>query len=191
MLATRRISPGSTILKEQRLREIIREKSLLRDTDFLLASGVVSNYYFNMKKTTLDPEGISLVADLLFVRLRDTDFQFLGGLETGAIPIVTAVSMRSWPSEKPIKSFFVRDKAKDHGTRDLIDGYIEDGARVIIVDDVTTKGDSAMKAVQAVRNRHCTVVKVISIVDRLEGASANFDREGIPFEHLFTTRDFD
>lgn len=190
MLATRRIPTDSLNLKKHRLREIIRERSLLRDKEFLLASGELSNYYFNMKKTTLDPEGISLVADLLFARLRDTDFQFLGGLETGAIPIVTAISMRSWP-ERPINSFFVRDRAKDHGTRDLIDGFIEDGARVIIVDDVTTKGNSAMKAVQAVRNRHCVVVKVISIVDRLEGAYTNFEREGIPFEPLFTTRDFD
>ena len=68
---------------------------------------------------------------------------------------------------RPIKGFFVRDEAKDHGTKKLIDGYIEDGASVIIVDDVTTKGESALKAVRAVQARECRVVCVVSLVDRL------------------------
>jgi orotate phosphoribosyltransferase len=85
----------------------------------------------------------------------------------------------------------VRDEVKNHGTKELIYGFIEDGAEVILVDDVTTLGRSVMKAVAMVRERACKIRKVITVVDRLEGAEATFRDQGIPFFPLFTTRDFD
>jgi orotate phosphoribosyltransferase len=189
MLATRTIPESSIVSKRRRLLEIVRDNSLLKGTEFLLSSGERSNYYFDMKKTTQDPEGINLVADVLFDYLRPLDFQYIGGLATGAIVVMAAVCMKSWP-ERPIQGFFVRDEAKNHGTKKLIDGFIEDGSSVVIVDDVTTTGDSAMKAVDAVRARGCRVVRVISLVDRLEGAKENFARKGIHFHPIFTTEDF-
>jgi orotate phosphoribosyltransferase len=84
----------------------------------------------------------------------------------------------------------LREEIKNHGTQQLVEGHIENGADVIIIDDVTTKGTSAMKAVAAVRQRNCNVLKVITIVDRLEGASETFRNEGLGFVPLFTTKDF-
>ena len=190
MLARQTARFDSSQEKWYRLRQIIRKQSLLRGEKFLLASGEWSDYYFDMKPTTFDPEGASLVGELMFNKVRDLKFDFIGGLEIGAIPVVAAVCIKSWP-ELPIRGFFVRDAAKDHGTKKLIDGHIWDDATVIIVDDVTTKGNSAMKAVTAARGRGCRVLKVISIVDRLEGATARFAEEGIPFESIFTTKHFD
>ena len=190
MLATHAIPENTLLLKKRRLLEIIRTQSLLKGDQWVLASGEKSNYYFDMKQTTHDPEGVNLVADVLFEYLRPLEFKYIGGLATGAISVMVAVCMRSWP-ERPIRGFFVRDGAKDHGTKKLIDGFIEDGAPVVIVEDVTTKGESAMKAVRAVRARNCEVVRVVSLVDRLEGATENFAREGIQFHALFNTRDFD
>jgi len=189
MLAKRVIGEDSVVAKRRRLRDIIYEKSLLKNREWVLASGEKSNYYFDMKMTTQDPEGANLVGEVLFDHIMQYEFQFLGGLATGAIAPMLAVCMRSWP-DRPIPGFFVRDEAKDHGTKKLIDGYIEDGASVIIVDDVTTKGDSAMKAVRAVQQRGCKVVRVVSLVDRQEGARENFEREGIQFEAIFDTDDF-
>lgn len=189
MLAKRVINEDSGIAKRRRLRDIIHQNSLLKYREFLLASGASSKYYFDMKMTTQDPEGAWLVGEVLFEYIRQFDFKYLGGLATGAIGPMISVCIRSWP-ERPIKGFFVRDEAKDHGTRKIIDGYIEDGASVIVVDDVTTKGDSAMKAVRALQARDCKVVCVISLVDRLEGARENFKRAGIRFESIFTTDDF-
>lgn len=176
--------------KRRRLHEIIAAQSLFRDREFRLSSGGRSNYYFDMKKTMLDPEGGGLVGDLVFDIVRREGVRFVGGLATGAIPIVTAVSMRSWP-EHPIRAFYVRDEVKDHGTRELIYGFIEDGAGVVLVEDVTTEGRSVMKAAAAVQGHGCRVAKVITVVDRLEGARANLAAAGIPFAPLFTTRDFD
>ena len=175
--------------KRQRLRDIIRERSLLQDRGFVLTSGRSSNFFFDMKRTLLDPEGGGLVADLLFDMIRDDDVDAVGGLETGAIPIVALLCARSWP-EKPITGFFVRKEAKGHGTDQRIDGLLDRGARVILFEDVTTTGGSVMQAAEQVLRLDCKIVRIISIVDRLEGAVENFKAAAIPFESLFTWRDF-
>jgi orotate phosphoribosyltransferase len=175
--------------KKQKLRAIISRASLLREREFRLTSGRSSNFFFDLKRTMLDPEGASLLADLLFDRIRGEQVDCIGGMETGAIPIVATLCMRSWP-EKPIKGFFIRKEAKGHGTDRRVDGLLESGSRVILVEDVTTTGGSAMQAVDQVREAQCKVIKVISVVDRLEGAEDNFRRSGIRFEALFDRRDF-
>ena len=97
--------------KRQRLLGIIRHSSLLQQRDFVLASGRSSSFFFDMKRTMLDPEGAALAADLLFDLISDEQVDAVGGLETGAIPIVAAVCASSWP-EKPITGFFVRKEAR-------------------------------------------------------------------------------
>jgi orotate phosphoribosyltransferase len=175
--------------KKQRLLAIIRRESLLQNRDFRLVSGRSSNFFFDMKKTMFDPEGAALLADLLFDAIKEEDVDFIGGLETGAIPIVAALCMRSWPA-KPIRGFFVRKDMKGHGTDQRIDGHLEKGSKVILFEDVTTTGGSAMQAVDQARQFGCTVVKVMSLVDRLEGAEETFRAAGLEFEALFTWRDF-
>jgi orotate phosphoribosyltransferase len=175
--------------KRERLLGVIGRRSLLQNRDFVLASGRSSSFFFDMKRTMFDPEGAALAAELLFDRIKDEAVDCIGGLETGAIPIVAALCARSWP-DKPIKGFFVRKEAKGHGTDQRIDGLLETGSRVILLEDVTTTGGSVMQAAEQARRRDCTIVKIISIVDRLEGAEDNFRNAGIKFESLFTWRDF-
>jgi orotate phosphoribosyltransferase len=175
--------------KRERLIAIIRRQSLLQNRDFLLVSGRASNFFFDMKKTMFDPEGAALLADILFDAIKGEDVEYIGGLETGAIPIVAALCARSWP-EKPIKGFFVRKENKGHGTDQRIDGRLERGSKVILVEDVTTTGGSVMQAVDQARQFGCTVLKVVSVVDRLEGAAENFRTAGLKFESVFTWRDF-
>jgi len=116
-----------------------------------------------------DPEGAALLADLLFAAIKGDDVEYIGGLETGAIPIVAALCARSWP-EKPLKGFFVRKENKGHGTDQRIDGLLQRGSKVILFEDVTTTGGSAMQAVNQARQLDCTVLRVVSAVDRMEGA---------------------
>jgi orotate phosphoribosyltransferase len=173
-----------------RLRSIIRRESLKENAEFKLSSGRSSQFFFDMKKTMFDPEGVTLLADILFQMIRDDPVEYVGGLETGAIPIVTAVCYRSHV-EKPIKSFFVRKEPKGHGTNKLIDGQFSPNSRVILFEDVTTTGGSAMKAVEAVREQGCSILKVVTVVDRLEGAIDTFDRAGLKFEAVFNRHDFE
>jgi orotate phosphoribosyltransferase len=175
--------------KRQRLLSIISRASLLQGREFRLTSGGSSNFFFDLKKTMLDPEGASLLADLLFDKIKAEDVDCIGGMATGAIPIVAVLCMRSWP-EKPIKGFFIRREAKGHGTDQRVDGLLDRGSRVILFEDVTTTGNSVMRAVDQTRQFQCTILKVITVVDRLEGAEENFHQAGITFEALFTRRDF-
>jgi orotate phosphoribosyltransferase len=177
-------------LQWDRLREIIRENSLKKDKTYTLASGKTSGYYFDMKPTTLDPEGLSLLCPALYELVPEHRGVFVGGLAAGAIPIVTALVHYS-ASRNGIMGFYVREEIKNHGTQKLIEGHIEDGADVIMVDDVTTSGSSVMKAIEAVKERGCRVIRVITIVDRLEGAKDTFAKQGIEFIPLYTTSDFD
>ena len=171
-----------------RLLEIIKAKSLLLG-QFKLVSGAVSNYYLDMKPTMFDPEGAHLVAELVCDLLKDErDVEAIGGLELGAVPIVVAVCARSWHG-RPVDGFVVRKEIKDHGTERKIDGNFKPDSTVILFDDVTTKGGSVMKAVHAVRARGATVKKIITLVDRLEGAEENLGKEGIALVALYTTRD--
>jgi orotate phosphoribosyltransferase len=189
-MANKRAIPLSSPAKRKRLHQIIKSQSLLKDHDYVLASGKKSDYYFNMKRTTFDPEGSNLIAEMVYDEIADEKGVYIGGLANGATPIVSTTVFIS-ASHKPKMGFYVREEIKNHGTQQLIEGFIEDGADVIIVDDVTTLGGSVMKAVAAVRARKCNVKKIITIVDRLEGAAEKFRQEGIEFVSFFTTRDFD
>jgi orotate phosphoribosyltransferase len=174
--------------KRQRLGALIRRTSVLQDRDFRLTSGRSSNFFIDLKKTMFDPQGAALLADLLFDMIRDEDVEYIGGMATGAIPIVAALCLRSWP-EKPLKGFFVRKETKGHGTGQRVDGLLETGSKVILFEDVTTTGGSVMQAADQVRQLQCRVMRVVTVVDRLEGAAENFRKAGIRFEALFTWRD--
>jgi orotate phosphoribosyltransferase len=172
--------------KEQ-LRQIIKSESFLTG-DFTLASGQHSSYFLDMKKTIFHPQGASLVANLLFEMVKDEDVEYIGGLEIGAIPIIANICARSWP-ERPLKAFFVRKALKEHGTNKLIDGQFAPNSKVVLFEDVTTTGGSVMKAVNAVREQGCTVKKVLTIVDRLEGATDNLKHADLELVHLFTIKE--
>ena len=171
-----------------RLLEIIKERSLLRG-QFKLASGAISDYYLDLKPTSFHPEGAALIAEIVADMLADDhDVDSIGGLELGAVPIVAAVCARSWP-ERPIRGFVVRKEKKGHGTDQKIDGNFKPGSKVVLIEDVTTKGGSVMQAVRAVRAQGAQIKRIITIVDRLEGARENLKREGIELTAIFTTDD--
>jgi orotate phosphoribosyltransferase len=176
--------------EKERLLAIIKERSFLtKGGPFKLASGAMSDYYLDMKPTMFSPEGLSLIADIAFGLLRDdSSVASIGGLELGAVPIVCAVSMRSH-NARPIDAFVVRKDKKGHGTDKKIDGNFRPNSSVVLFEDVTTRGGSVMEAVRAVRAQGATVTKVISVVDRLEGAAENLKKEGIELVAMFTTDD--
>ncbi|MBI5260905.1 MAG: orotate phosphoribosyltransferase [Bradyrhizobium sp.] len=176
-----------------RLHDIIRKRSFGRG-EITLASGRKSDFYFNLKPTMLDPEGAALLAELTYEALKDDQLDFVGGLEMGAVPLAGAIAQLSWLKGHPIAAFFVRKKPKEHGARLAIEGLAKDenlqGKRVVVVEDVTTTGGSAMKAVEALREAGANVVLVFTMVDREEGASETFAQAGIPFRSLYKASEF-
>jgi len=160
---------------KQRLAEIVLEKSFqYRDNPpFTLASGKTSNYYFNCKTTTMDPEGMYLIGNILFDMLGDADISAAGGLTLGADPIANALSLISYQKNKPIKSFVVRKDVKDHGTKKAVEGNITTGERVVIIDDVITTGGSTITAIEIAREAGLVIDRVIALIDREEGGREN------------------
>jgi orotate phosphoribosyltransferase len=176
-----------------RLAEIIRKRSFGRG-EITLASGRKSDFYFNLKPTMLDPEGAALLAELTFEALRDDQVDYVGGLEMGAVPLAGAIAQLSWLKNHPIAAFFVRKKPKEHGARLSVEGLSKGetlaGKRVVIVEDVTTTGGSAIKAVDAVRESGGEIVAVVTMVDREEGAAEAFSEAGVPFRSLYKAAEF-
>ncbi len=188
------ITSRSPAADRARLVEIVKARSFQTGAEMKLASGRTSTFYFNMKPTMLNAEGGLLVANLILDQLEGTSAHWIGGLEMGAVPIASAVAAVSPLRGQPLSAFFVRKQAKDHGTRSLIEGLAPgeslNGARVVVVEDVTTTGNSALKAAEAVRSEGGEVVQVITIVDRLEGAAETFRSAGLTFTPLLTLDDF-
>ncbi|HEY4134361.1 MAG TPA: orotate phosphoribosyltransferase [Alphaproteobacteria bacterium] len=174
-----------------RLRDIIKEHSLLSGRNFKLASGKESGFYFDMKKSTLHPEGANLMADLLLDELEKEDVTHVGGVAMGAVPMVAALCVRSHQRGKKLEFFYVRKEGpKDHGAETLIDGYFGPGAKVAILEDVTTTGGSAFKTIGVVEAQGAKVQVVLTVVDRLEGAQAAFAERKLKLVTLLTNEDF-
>jgi orotate phosphoribosyltransferase len=171
-----------------RLREIIAEKSF-RSGRFTLASGKTSDIFINLKTTMLDPEGAGLLGDAIIAVMREAGVRTVGGLAMGAVPLVSAACARSFP-DYPVNAFFVRPKVKDHGIIQEIDGNLEEGAKVVLIDDVVTTGGSVMKAVEAARGKSCEIAFVLAIVDRLEGGRENLAAEGLELKAIYDRHDF-
>ena len=191
-----------------RLRAIIAAKSFGQGAEITLASGKKSNFYFNMKPTMLDPEGAALIAGLILDQVSgrtagqgpspgfgpSSKPGLVGGLELGAIPIAVAVALASHGRSMPIPAFIVRKAAKQHGTRQRIEGFAPGeglaGKSVLMVEDVTTTGGSLLDAIEVVREAGGVVTQAITVVDRLEGASAALSAAGVELIALFTAKDF-
>ena len=189
MMDTSTSAPQTLDPRRNRLREIIKEKSLITGRTFTLASGRTSSFFVNLKQTMLDPEGANLLADLTLDVMEAQGIHNIGGLEMGAVPLVSAVCTKSF-ERFPVKAFFVRKAVKDHGTAQLIDGHLDEGSEVLIIDDVVTTGGSAIKAAEAVRARGCHVSKILAIVDRQEGGRENLMRQGFELISLLNRSDF-
>jgi orotate phosphoribosyltransferase len=159
-----------------------------------LASGRKSNFYFNLKPTMLYLESAALLAELTLDALRETEADDVGGLEMGAVPIAGAIAQASFQHGRPISAFFVRKKPKEHGAKLHVEGLTAAeslrGKRVVVVEDVTTTGGSALKAIEVVQDAGGDIVLVFTIVDREEGAMETFASAGLPFRALFRAAEF-
>jgi orotate phosphoribosyltransferase len=176
-----------------RLQKIIAARSFGRG-EVTLASGRKSDFYFNLKPTMMNPEGAALLAELTLDALKDGKYDYVGGLEMGAVPLAGAIAQLSWINAHPIAAFFVRKKPKDYGAKAQVEGLAKgeslQGKRIVIIEDVTTTGGSALKVVESVREAGGEVALVLTMVDREEGAAETFREAGLPFKALFRASEF-
>ncbi len=169
---------------------LLKERAFQKG-DFLLSSGKRSTYYIDGKKVILTAEGAFLAAVLVLESLKNDDFDLVGGPSLGAVPLAGAIAALSWARGKPVDTFFVRKEPKKHGQQNWIEGSVTPGSRVIVIEDVVTTGESVLKTLSRLKEFGAEVVKVVALVDRLEGARERLEESGYSFESLFTIKDLD
>jgi len=168
----------------EELKKILIERSILKG-DFTLVSGRKSTYYINGKMTTLYGPGLGLAAKLLLESVADLEYDGFAGPVIGADPIIGALLALSAERGESVEGFLIRKEAKGHGTKKLVEGKLEEGMRVIIVEDVVTTGGSLLKAAEAVEDGGGEIAAVHVLVDREEGAADRIAGAGYEFRSLF------
>lgn len=169
----------------------LMQAKALRFGDFVLASGKRASYYLDGKQITLDPEGARLVAEGLLELLAQGEWpDAIGGMSIGADPITASVVLLSGMRGRPLRGFMVRKEPKGHGTGQYMEGPVQPGDRVAIVEDVVTTGGSTLQAIERAKAYGLKVIRVLAIVDRMEGGSEALAQEGYRLESLLRIQDF-
>ena len=171
--------------ERDRLRQMLLDRSM-RFGEFVLSSGATSTFYIDVRKTSLHPEGLRWISRMFFEALEGDRVTAVGGLTLGADPLVAGVVLYSAEVGRPLEGFLVRRNSKDHGLRSEVEGNLAGHKRVAILDDVITSGESAMIAAEAAESYKAQVVRVLTVVDRAQGAAPVFQQRGLPFSALFT-----
>lgn len=175
------------------LKKIIRNKSF-RNGTHVLSSGQITNYYLDLKPTMMDYKASAIIAELILEKIADLEIDLVGGIELGAVPLVSSVVALSSLTKTPVNGFIVRKKLKDHGSMNAIEGFSLNeslaGKTVCILEDVTTTGQSVLKVIEECKQQGAHIAIVISVVDRSSGASQLFEEHGIKFESLFESFEF-
>ena len=165
------------------------KKNAYKKGEFTLSSGKTSQHYVNCKPVILSGEGLTLVGTL-FLDFIEEDSVAVGGLTLGADPLVSAVAMTSWLDNNrrtKLDALIVRKQAKGHGTQAWIEGRLPlKGSKVTVLEDVTTTGGSSIKAVEKLRDAGYVVNRVVSVIDRQEGAVDAMKEAGLELCSIFT-----
>lgn len=161
-----------------------------RRGDFILASGKRSTLYIDARLTTMSPEGLVLIGRLGLARIREYwAADSVGGLTLGADPISYAISYTSAMTAMPLRAFTVRKETKTHGTGKLIEGPFHPGDRVVVIEDVITTGNSALKAASAVQGAGASVLGILALVDRQEGGREKIEEAGFSVTSIVTAQE--
>ena len=186
-MSTTAEAAGASTQKD-RLRVLLARDAFC-ERDVSLSSGSASKYYFDCKRVMLTPKGADLVGQACLDELNDwpVPVQAVGGLAAGAVPMVSAIIMKSGK----INGFFVRPEPKKHGLMRLIENPPPAGTNVVVVDDVVTSGSSLLRAARAAGEAGCNVVGALTLVDRNDGGAERIRQEIPRYVSLFTKdRDF-
>lgn len=164
--------------------DALKECGAIKFGDFTLASGKKSKFYVDIKKASMNPELLKLIARRIseIMKLHSINADYIGGVALGGVPIAVSVSLETG---SPI--LMIRKEAKEYGTKGQIVGDVIPGSKVVLVEDVTTTGGSVIKAIQTLKDEGLIIRHVITVVDREEGASESLacaDVELIPLVRM-------
>jgi len=158
--------------------DALRDAEAVKFGEFELSHGGTSEYYVDKYVFETDPECLELIAEAFAARIGD---ERLAGVALGAVPLVATTAVATG---RPY--VIVRKSAKEYGTGNRIEGELEAGDEVVVLEDIATTGRSAADAVEALRDAGATVERVLVVVDREEGARGTLEGIGVELESLVT-----
>lgn len=163
--------------ERQQIIDLLLSSGSVRFGQFTLTSGQTSKVYIDVKRAWTDPARLRVMAGALARRVGDADR--LAGMELGAVPLVVATALQT---ERPY--VVIRKAARDHGTRQRFEGEIPAGARVLLIEDTSSTGGSALESIRIIREAGGVVTRALVVVDRGMGAIDRMRAEGIALEPL-------
>jgi orotate phosphoribosyltransferase len=175
------------------LHDVLKTKSVKFGT-FTLASGRTSDVYVDCRLTTCDPRAMPLIGRVFLRKMEEKGWfpEAVGGLTMGADPIAFAIARESLDRMPPVECFVVRKERKSHGTQKLVEGLEStDGRRVVIIEDVCTKGESTGLAIENARSMGMMIIGAVCLIDREAGATELLrDKYGLELASIFKLSDF-
>ena len=178
--------------QKSQLIDIIKKKSLTKGP-VRLSSGQISDFYINLKPTLLYPRALDIISDLMltFFKEKTSEVIGVGGLGIGALPLTTAVSLKSLSWDIPLMNLYIREKVKDYGTKQVIEGLdnVQTEDKIWILEDVVTTGKTSLTAVERCQQAKLNVEGVLTCIDRGEGGKENIEAKGLKFHHLLSIED--
>lgn len=180
---------------KKELQALIKEKCFLRSETpiFRLTSGKMSDFYFDLRRATLSPQGQFLIGNIVFEMITELGLALdaVGGLTMGADPIATATACCSYIKGRPLEAFVIRKEPKAYGTMRQVEGNVEPGSRVVVLDDVLTTGKSTIKAIDTAREFGLEVLGALVLLDRCEHeGKKSVEAKGVKLWSVFTASDF-
>jgi len=169
-------------MTREQLAQRIAQVSLLHG-NFTLRSGRTSNYYLDKYRFETQPDVLIELGKMFAAKIQPGVTR-IAGAELGAVSLAAAAAMASG---KPF--VIIRNQKKDYGTSKLIEGVLNKGDKLLIVEDIMTTGGQVLEAVKTLRDAGAEIERIVAVIDRLEGARQNIEGAGLVFESLFTTSD--
>jgi len=177
--------------ERERLLEILKKLSY-EEGDFVLTSGKRSTFYIDCKETTLNPEGMHLVGNIMYGMAKDMPgIDAVGGVSIGGDPLVCAVVLEAYQRKDNLMGLFISKEPKGHGSNLWVEGgkNLRKGMNVVILEDVVTTGGSSLKAIDVTEKAGYNVKGTIVILDRLEGGKEAIESKGYMFKSIFNLND--
>mgnify|MGYP001156843475 FL=1 len=153
--------------------------------DFTLSSGLKSDFYFDGRLLSMDPQASSIIAKWIIDKSKEHNVTYIGGPAVAAVPLIGATVAMSASNKAPLSGFFVRSDKKDHGTQKQIEGNIKKNVSVVVLDDTISTGGSLFQAINAIEDFGCNISLVLSVLDRNMGGGEKIRDKGFYYESIF------
>lgn len=153
--------------------------------------GNIPKWIFDLREVILTPEGAKLASILFYDKIKDIDFNMVGGPSLAAEPLVTSLIMHLYKKGKNVSGFVVRKQPNNFGLRKKVEGPIKNGKKIVIIDDAINAGNSMFDAIESLKKEGCDIIKIVTLIDFCKSGHHKLIEEGYNVDYVFNLEDFE